>query len=67
MGNARAILITAALTVLPVAAYSQAKTSTRRRLSLYYLASRWCDAQRCVLVSVWSPQHGRHPGGQQRS
>src|SRR5246127_805120 len=43
------------------------KTSTRRRLSLYYLASGWCHAQRCVLVSVRSPQHGRHPGGQQRS
>ena len=39
MENTQAVLLAAVLTVLPVAASLSRNTSTRRRFSLYYLAS----------------------------
>jgi hypothetical protein len=67
MKNTQAILAAVVLTVLPIAAYSQ-RTPAPADAFLYIIwppdgatlkGAFWCR--------FWSPQHGRHPGGRQRS
>ena len=63
MDITRIAFLSAALTLLPVAAYSQGKPAAKDALLYFCLATGWRNYQRRILVPLRSPQHGGDPCG----